>query len=186
MGKLIDDLLAFSRLGRQAVRPRYISSVELSRMVADIVADMNAAWPGRSIQVMQAELPGCEADPALLRHVWFNLISNAYKYTQTRTAANIEIGYQIERSEVSYYVKDNGVGFNMSTSFLAFSSACILMSNSTAPGSAWPSSSALSSGMAGAFGRKPAWVREPPFGFTSNRLWPSDVLQKIYSGMNSA
>jgi light-regulated signal transduction histidine kinase (bacteriophytochrome) len=110
MGELIDDLLAFSRLNRRALQPTRIDLAMLAQAVFDECA---AQAPGRKIQFRLAQLPPAAGDPAMLRQVLSNLISNAIKYTGPKGAAQIEIGGRLEGEENLYYVKDNGVGFDM-------------------------------------------------------------------------
>jgi PAS domain S-box-containing protein len=111
MGRLIDDLLAFSRLSRQALNKQAIATGDLVRQV---LADLGAEQAGRQVEIISGELPPCQADAGLLRQVWMNLLSNALKYTRKCEVARIEIGSTAEQDgEVVYFVKDNGVGFDM-------------------------------------------------------------------------
>src|SRR5690606_22722881 len=109
MGKLIDDLLAFSRVSRKAVEVRPVSPTALVR---EVLEELCAAEEGREIRTHVDELPPCEADPALLRQVWANLLSNALKYTRHREVAEIEVGGRVEDDTAVYYVRDNGAGFD--------------------------------------------------------------------------
>ncbi len=110
MGKLIDDLLAFSRVSRKAVEVRPVSPTALVR---EVLEELCAAEEGREIRTHVDELPPCEADPALLRQVWANLLSNALKYTRHRDVAEVEVGGRVEGDTAVYYVRDNGAGFDM-------------------------------------------------------------------------
>jgi len=110
MGQLVDDLLTFSRLGRQKLQKRVVALNDLAREVLD---DLRAEHEGREVKIVLGDLPECEADPALLKQVFINLLSNAFKFTRRRKAAVIEIGSQFNGAERSYFVKDNGVGFDM-------------------------------------------------------------------------
>ncbi len=74
---------------------------------------MAAERAGRQIEIALGRLPECHADPALLRQVFANLLSNAVKYTRGREPARIEIGARQEAGQTVYYIKDNGVGFDM-------------------------------------------------------------------------
>jgi PAS domain S-box-containing protein len=110
MGQLIDDLLAFSRMSRQQVEPEQIDMTALAQAVFDEHA---AQALGRQLQFKAQPLPPALGDRALLRQALGNLISNAIKYTRPRAVAEIEIGGRTEGGENLYYVKDNGVGFDM-------------------------------------------------------------------------
>jgi PAS domain S-box-containing protein len=108
MGQLIDDLLAFSRMGRAAMTTREVDLRDLVREVQrDVTSDIN----GRQIAWTVGALPSAEADPAMLRLVLTNLLSNAVKYTNTRERAEIEVGASADAGEVVVFVRDNGVGF---------------------------------------------------------------------------
>jgi signal transduction histidine kinase len=107
MGRLIDALLSFSRLSRLAVtRVR----VDVAALARECVAEQRGASPA---EVVLGELPGVDADPQLLRQVLANLIGNAFKYSARASAPRVEIGALEEDGETRYYVRDNGVGFDM-------------------------------------------------------------------------
>ena len=113
MAQLIDDLLNFSRLGRQALRTQPVAPADL---VYQALADLRDELEGREVRVTIGELPLCQADPRLLRQVYANLLGNALKYTRTRRQAVVEVGYSSnsgEPGECVYFVRDNGVGFDM-------------------------------------------------------------------------
>lgn len=107
MGRLIDDLLSFSRLGRQAMHAENLSPETLVR---DCIRDLTA---DHSAEIKILNLQPCFADAFLLKQVWINLLSNALKYSRRSDPPIIEIGSGTSDSEVIYYVKDNGVGFDM-------------------------------------------------------------------------
>ncbi|SDS54729.1 PAS domain S-box protein [Opitutus sp. GAS368] len=110
MGALIDDLLAFSRLSRQALAKR---TVDTGSLVRGALQELGAPWPGRRVEIRTADLPSSEGDAALLKQVWLNLLANALKYTRKRDPAVVEIGC-VERPEgPAFYVQDNGTGFDM-------------------------------------------------------------------------
>lgn len=110
MGMLIDDLLAFSRLGRKAMALDQVDMSALAREVADELLRLEG---GRKIEIEIGSLPPVQGDRGLLRQVWANLIGNAVKYTGTREKAEIRIsGRRVER-DCEYRIGDNGVGFNM-------------------------------------------------------------------------
>jgi PAS domain S-box-containing protein len=111
MGHLVDGLLTFSRLGRLPLHKQPIDTAELVREAID---DLGGERAGRQVEIVIGEMPTCQGDPALLRQVWINLLSNALKFTRQREAARIEIGCQTNADgEHVYVVKDNGVGFDM-------------------------------------------------------------------------
>lgn len=112
MGRLIDDLLAFSRMGRAELNKRV---VPLEALVRSVIEDLQPETEGRTIDWTIGALPKVYGDPALLRQVWFNLLANAIKYTQTRARATIEVGRApaADDRETVIFVRDNGVGFDM-------------------------------------------------------------------------
>jgi PAS domain S-box-containing protein len=110
MGVLIDDLLKFSRTGRVEMRE---SVVDMSRIVEEISEQIRTDNPQRDIKWAIAQLPPVHCDNAMMHLVWENLLSNAVKYTRTRKAARIEIGVRDEDKEFVFFVRDNGVGFDM-------------------------------------------------------------------------
>jgi PAS domain S-box-containing protein len=109
MGSLIDGLLAFSRLGK---KPLAVQPVEPGRLVGKVVEELEPLRQGRSVDVRVGPMPPCEADPGLLREVYTNLLSNALKYTRPRPRAEVEVGWT-PAGGGAYFVKDNGVGFDM-------------------------------------------------------------------------
>jgi len=107
MGRLIDELLAFSRLGRQEPARTRVDMAALACEVADEVR------AGRSATLELGELPPASADASLVRQVWTNLIGNAFKYSAKSASPRVEIGGREEGTELHYWVRDNGVGFDM-------------------------------------------------------------------------
>lgn len=110
MGRLIDDLLTFSRLGRQQMSESEIDMEALAKSVFD---ELRAQEPDRKIKFTIRSAPPVFGDAPMIRQVLANLLSNAVKFTRTREKASIEFGYFPELGEGAYYVKDNGVGFDM-------------------------------------------------------------------------
>ena len=110
MGQLIDDLLAFSRLGRVAMRR---SRLDLDQLARDVFGLLLQGTPGRRINLNVHPLPEVVGDLTLIREVLLNLLANAVKFTARRETAEIEITGAIDGNEVIYSVRDNGVGFNM-------------------------------------------------------------------------
>jgi signal transduction histidine kinase len=112
MSQLITDLLAFSRLGRQAIAREMVDPETLSR---EVLKELESERKDRRVEVRIAALPPLHGDPALLRVVFVNLISNALKYSRPRDPAVIEIGVTTQPGEASpvFFVRDNGVGFDM-------------------------------------------------------------------------
>jgi light-regulated signal transduction histidine kinase (bacteriophytochrome) len=111
MGVLIDDLLAFSRMGRKAMS---FQQVELGPLFKEVIRELEPATASRSIDWHIGDLPVVSGDEAMLRLAFVNLVSNALKYTRPRSQAKIEIGSQPGRkSETVIFVRDNGVGFDM-------------------------------------------------------------------------
>lgn len=111
MGRLIDELLSFSRLSRQPLRKQKINTTEL---VQTALVELEAEKAGRRIEVRLGDLPSCQADSVLLKQVWLNLLSNAFKYTRRCEAAVVDVGAMpAESGFMTYFVKDNGAGFDM-------------------------------------------------------------------------
>lgn len=110
MGALIDDLLSFSRLGRQELTRLTFSMNDLVNEVVDI---LKAAEPNRVVNIEIENLPDCEGDRNLMKQVIINLVSNALKFTRKSEAAEIKIGTFLKDGVPVYFVKDNGAGFDM-------------------------------------------------------------------------
>jgi len=110
MGKLIDDLLAFSRAGRTAIQPSVIDMATLSRSV---FFELTTPESRERIDFQVGSLPPAFGDPTLLRQVWINLISNAVKYSSKKKRAVIAVGAEADGGEIVYSIRDNGAGFDM-------------------------------------------------------------------------
>jgi light-regulated signal transduction histidine kinase (bacteriophytochrome) len=110
MGNLIDDLLAFSRIGRAETKNTLMS---LDQLVKEVVAEIAQDTTGRDIVWKIHPLGVCYGDRSMLRLVIFNLLANAVKFTRMRAQAEIEIGCVDGKDEVEVFVRDNGAGFDM-------------------------------------------------------------------------
>jgi PAS domain S-box-containing protein len=109
MGKLIDDLLAFSRMGRTELR---FAPVKLENILSESLRELRSECEGRDVRWNISPLPEVRGDPAMLRQVFINLLSNALKYTRTRSRTEIEIDAKETADEHILSVRDNGVGFD--------------------------------------------------------------------------
>ena len=112
MGHLIDDLLAFSQLGRQALR---LQRVRTRSVVDRALTEVGPPTDGRQVEVVISDLPDCDSDPAILEQVYVNLLSNAFKYSRKREGARIEVGALTNDATTGpvFFVRDNGAGFDM-------------------------------------------------------------------------
>jgi light-regulated signal transduction histidine kinase (bacteriophytochrome) len=110
MAHLIDDLLNLSRISRQAMR---IERVDLSALAREAAAELQAAEPGRKAEWLIAPQVTADGDPGLLRVVMQNLLGNAWKYSSKRETARIEFGLGEKDGQATYFVRDNGTGFDM-------------------------------------------------------------------------
>ena len=110
MGMLIDNLLAFSRMGRSAM---HLVWVDTDALVAQVREELSPEMKGRTIEWNVQPLPKVFVDKTLFKQVWMNLLGNAIKYTGNRAKAEISIGCDQSRPELEFFVKDNGAGFDM-------------------------------------------------------------------------
>jgi signal transduction histidine kinase len=110
MGQLIDDLLVFLRLGRQEIN---LSEISMDKMAKSVFDELRATVPEKTLQLDIKTPPSAHGDRPMIRQVLVNLLSNAVKFTRPKETAMIEVGGLNEGDENVYYVKDNGVGFNM-------------------------------------------------------------------------
>ena len=110
MSQLIDDILAFSRMGRLGLS---VSEVNMEELVREVFEELKPASAERELTIEIKPLPLCHGDPSMLRQVLVNLLGNAIKFTQPKDAALIEVGGRTESAENIYYINDNGAGFDM-------------------------------------------------------------------------
>ena len=110
MGKLVDDLLDFSRMGRTQLDK---TNVSMDEVVKDVVKEIKAADPNSAAQIKISDLDKVTCDPVLIKQVWINLISNAVKYSRKKETPVIEIGSTGVNGNQMFFIKDNGAGFDM-------------------------------------------------------------------------
>jgi len=110
MGKLIDDLLSFARIGRAEL---HSTRFYLAALMQEVLRTLEPETVGRDIEWVMSPLPAAQGDPLLLRLVFQNLLGNALKYTRPNRRARIEIGVIREGAELIFSIRDNGVGFDM-------------------------------------------------------------------------
>lgn len=110
MGQLIDDLISFSRISRKETN---IEEVNMQQLVEQVIAELKTQRTGKNYRFVMHALPVCKTDPQLIKQVWVNLVDNAMKYSSLEKEPVIEIGATHTNGKVEYYVKDNGVGFDM-------------------------------------------------------------------------
>lgn len=110
MGHLIDDLLQFSRTSRLNLS---LHPVDMTRLACEAFQECKSREPQREIQLEIGSLPMARADENMLGSVWSNLIANAFKFTRNKSPARIEINGCLEKDRCVYWVRDNGVGFDM-------------------------------------------------------------------------
>jgi len=117
MGQLIDDLLSFSRLIKSEL---HHSTIDMQGVVGDLIAEFQTSKELNPNIILMKELPQSTGDTNLIKQVWTNLISNAIKYSSKTTNPQIIIGASQNENETIYFIKDNGVGFNMNYSHKLF------------------------------------------------------------------
>ncbi|UII24081.1 PAS domain-containing sensor histidine kinase [Fulvivirga ligni] len=110
MGNLIDELLSFAKLGRQSLS---LSHVDFEKLINEVLSEQISLMENQNIEVIIGKIENFNCDRALIRQVLVNLISNALKYSQKKDKIIIEIGCFENNNEITYYIKDNGAGFNM-------------------------------------------------------------------------
>ncbi|MDO8292404.1 MAG: PAS domain S-box protein [Gallionella sp.] len=109
MGQLIDDILAFSRAGRLEINA---AETDMEALARDVWQELQPSMAGREVRLEIKPLPKVQGDPVMLRQVWVNLLGNAAKFTTPKAVATIEVGGSAAGNECTFYVKDNGVGFD--------------------------------------------------------------------------
>ncbi len=110
MGQLIDDLLAFSRLGKKELKR---SRIDMQSVVKTVVNELLQHEPENKYSAQIAALPAIDADEVMIKQAFINLVGNAIKYSSKKKAPEIEIGFIEQETKIIYYVKDNGAGFDM-------------------------------------------------------------------------
>jgi len=110
MGVLIDDLLSFSRLSRQEIKH---AKIDMHSLANDVYCELATNSDKEKIKFQLQKIPMVYGDPAMMRQVWVNLISNSIKFSSQKKNRIIEIGNLTNNAEITYYVKDNGAGFDM-------------------------------------------------------------------------
>ncbi len=110
MSTLVGDLLSFAASKHHDIAKQQLDT---EQMVREILVDLEAQYTDRHIEVQVASLPPCLGDPNLLKQVWTNLLSNAFKYTRKCEHARVEIGWGAGTNGDAYFIRDNGVGFDM-------------------------------------------------------------------------
>jgi signal transduction histidine kinase len=110
MAQYIDDMLAFSSIGRMVMMP---AKIDMEGLVREVVAELGHAADARDLKIETGKLPPVFADRSMMRLVMYNLLSNAIKFSRSKATALIEVGARAEGKETVYFVRDNGAGFDM-------------------------------------------------------------------------
>ncbi|MEJ5224484.1 MAG: ATP-binding protein, partial [Anaerolineales bacterium] len=106
----IDDLLEFLQLGRVPIRKREVSPTSIARLA---LGKLPAYLDNQHIHITIGDMPLCQADPDLLTQVYTHLLDNAIKFSRSNPAAEIQVGSFEREGEIIYFVRDNGIGFDM-------------------------------------------------------------------------
>lgn len=110
MGQLIDDILKFSRTGRLELS---FSDIDMEKLAHEVYEELQPSVADGKLQLEIEAIPPARGDRAMMRQIFVNLLTNAIKFSRSRETARIKVGGSIEGDEAIYYVKDNGVGFDM-------------------------------------------------------------------------
>jgi light-regulated signal transduction histidine kinase (bacteriophytochrome) len=162
LSNLVDDLLDLSHItSREFIK----QGVDLSNMASEVLAELQEAEPLREAKFKIAPDLQVRGDVALLQSALHNLLENAWKFSSKEAQDEIEVGRTTVEGETVFFVRDNGVGFNMAYAKNLFGAFQRLhrVNELPAPISAWPRCSALSTATADGSGRKAKWVKTLPF-----------------------
>ncbi len=110
MGQLIDDLLAFSKVGKKELQ---FSEIDMNKLLASSIEELNSSLGEIKAKIITHPLPACVGDYSLLNQVITNLVSNAIKYSSAKEDPQVEINWENKENEIVYFIKDNGAGFDM-------------------------------------------------------------------------
>ncbi len=110
MGQLIDDLLAFSRMGRTAMK---MAEIDMEALVGEVIEDLGKAANTGAARLIVRPMARAWGDRALIRQVWINLLTNALKFSSKVAGPEIVVGCTVEEQHIVYFVQDNGAGFDM-------------------------------------------------------------------------
>ena len=110
MNRLIDDILNFSRTGQLEIN---FAEINMEKMAHDVFEELKYSVAGNKLQLEIEHIPAARGDGAMMRQVFVNLLSNAIKFSRTRETPKIQVGATVQGDETIYYVRDNGVGFDM-------------------------------------------------------------------------
>ena len=184
MAALLDDLLHLSQVSRAEMK---LQDVDLSAEVIAVCGQLRSRDPGRRVRVTIKDGIRAIADPALIRTVLVNLLENAWKFTAGREDASIEFATTaVDEAPLCCYVRDNGPASIRltSASCSSHSSGCTAPASSPVPASAWPASSASSTGTAAGPGRKAPSAAAPPCTSPSTRrtLHEAQAREHVRSG----
>ena len=110
MGQLIENILMYSRMVRKPMEKR---EIHIKKLAEGVISELTGEYMEREIEFKVNTMPHCKGDGVMIKQVLMNLLSNAIKFTRNREKAEIEIGSMKVNGEEAYYIKDNGVGFDM-------------------------------------------------------------------------